>query len=129
MFRMFRSMLKIVSNVSKHLYWKKCFVSYVSKHEKLMFQMFRNIKKCTRLPPYCVHTASIKHGDLLLHLMLGIHYYVCPDREHQVPHVWRLVTRGRRLVTGYIFKIERVEFDGDLLPELGDLLLRLVPRK
>ena len=49
---MFRSMLKIVSNVSKHLYWKKCFVSYVSKHEKLMFQMFRNIKKCTRLHPY-----------------------------------------------------------------------------
>ena len=31
--------------------------------------------------------------------MLGIHYYVCPDSEHQVPHVWRLVTRGRRLVT------------------------------
>ena len=36
---------------------------------------------------------------LLLHLMLGIHYYVCPDNEHQVPHVWRIVTRGRRLVT------------------------------
>ena len=80
-----------------------------------------------------VHTASIKHSDLLLylllHLMLGINYYVCPDSEHQVPHVWRLVTRGRRLVTGYILKIERVEFDGDLLLEAGDLLLRLVPRK
>ena len=50
-----------------------------------------------------VHTASIKHGDLLLylllHLMLGINYYVCPDSEHQVPHMWRLVTRGWRLVT------------------------------
>ena len=31
--------------------------------------------------------------------MLGINYYVCPDSEHQVPHVWRLVTRGWRLVT------------------------------
>ena len=55
-----------------------------------------------------VHTASVKHGDLLLrlllHLMLGINYYVCPDSEHQVPHVWQLVTRGRRLVTGYIYQ-------------------------
>ena len=61
----------------------------------------------------CVQIASIK-------------YRMCGE----------LLLEAGDLLLGIFKKIERVEFDGDLLleagdllPELGDLLLRLVPRK